>query len=185
MGLQSKDQKALGFYDFSKIPLYIPNFITFLRIVALPHLVYTFNNQIILGSYLLFLFSIGTDLIDGFVARKLHSVSMFGAYLDLAVDFLFISGMYLNFILKGIYPTWILFIIIGVFAQFVISNIILKKTVYDPIGKYYGSLLFGGIGLTILFSNQLIYDVVTCGILFSTLISLTSRLAFLIKKKLD
>lgn len=161
----------------------IPSLITNLRFIVLPHLVYSFNNQITIATYTLFLFSIGTDLVDGYVARKMNSTSKTGAYLDISIDFLFISGMYLTFITNGIYSPLILLIIFFVFAQFIISNIILKKTVYDPIGKYYGSLLFAGIGLTLLFSNQIIYDFVTYGIIVVTLISLTSRITYFLHNK--
>ena len=161
----------------------IPNAITSLRLVALPHLVYSFNHQITLVVYALFLFSIGTDLVDGYVARKLVSVSKFGAYLDVTVDFLFISGMYLAFIIKGIYSPWILFIIVSVFIQFILSNVYLKQTIYDTIGKYYGSLLLGGIGLTLLFSDQLLYNIVTFGIVISTSASLISRLTYFLRQR--
>ena len=93
----------------------IPDAITSLRLVILPHLVYSFNNQITLVAYALFLFSMGTDLADGYVARKLDSVSKFGTYLDVTVDFLFISGMFLAFIITGIYSPGILLIIVSVF----------------------------------------------------------------------
>ena len=136
-----------------------------------------------MATYVLFLFVIGTDLVDGYVARKLNVTSKLGGYLDVILDFTFISGMYLNFIVKQMYSPWILVIIIGVFTQFVLSNLYLKKTVYDPVGKYYGSLLFGGIGLSILFSNQLIYDIVTFGIVFFTLISLSSRITYFNKSE--
>jgi len=161
----------------------IPNAITTLRLVALPHLVYSFNHQITLVVYALFLFSIGTDLVDGYVARKLNSTSKLGAYLDVTVDFLFISGMYLAFTIKGLYSPWILLIIVSVFIQFILSNMYLKQTIYDPIGKYYGSLLLGGIGLTLLFSDQLVYSIVTFGILLSTSASLISRLTYFLRKK--
>ena len=161
----------------------IPSVITSLRLIVLPHLVYSFNNQITLAAYALFLFSISTDLVDGYVARKMNLKSKTGAYLDISIDFLFISGMYLTFIANGIYSPLIFLIIFFVFAQFIISNIILKKTVYDPIGKYYGSLLFAGIGLTLLFSNQMIYDFVTYGIVVVTLISLTSRITYFLHNK--
>ena len=161
----------------------IPNAITSLRLVALPHLAYSFNHQITLVAYALFLFSIGTDLADGYVARKLNSTSKLGAYIDVTVDFLFISGMYLAFIINGIYSPWIILIIASVFAQFILSNVYLKQTIYDPIGKYYGSLLLGGIGLTLLFSNQLIYNIVTFVIVFSTLASLISRLTYFLRAR--
>jgi len=161
----------------------IPSVITSLRLIVLPHLVYSFNNQITLAAYALFLFSISTDFVDGYLARKMNLKSKTGAYLDISIDFLFISGMYLTFIVNGIYSPLIFLIIFFVFAQFIISNIILKKTVYDPVGKYYGSLLFAGIGLTLLFSNQMIYDFVTYGIVVVTLISLTSRITYFLHNK--
>mgnify|MGYP006944208130 CR=1 FL=1 len=67
---------------------------------------------------------------------------------------------------------------IFVFSQFVLSNLYLKQTIYDPIGKYYGSLLFGGIGLTLLFSHPIVYQIVTFGIILSTIASLISRLIY-------
>ena len=183
MGLQSEDQSARSYYDLLELEHNIPNLITFLRIVVLPHLVYAFNHQIILATYTLFLFTIASDLADGYTARKLNATSKLGGYLDISCDFIFISGMYMNFIINGIYSPWIIVIIIGVFAQFVLSNLYLKQTVYDPVGKYYGSLLFGGIGLTLLFQNQIVYDIVTYGIIVSTVISLISRITHFLKKR--
>lgn len=163
----------------------IPNAITSLRLIILPLLIYSFNHQLILFTYGLFLFAIGTDLTDGYIARKLKVTSKKGEYLDIIIDFLFISGMYLNFTINGIYSTIILLIIIGVFLQFIFTNYYLKQTLYDPFGKYYGSLLFGGIGLTILFSNQLIYNIVTFGIIITSFISLVSRIRYIITRKKD
>ena len=184
MGFVSKDQRVLAGYGLSELVQTVPGFITLLRIVVLPHLLFAFNHQIILLSYVLFLFSIGTDLADGFIARKLDSVSTFGAYLDVIFDFIFIIGMYLNFTIMGIYSPWILFMIIFVFSQFILSNMYLKQTIYDTIGKYYGSLLFGGVGLTLLFPNPLIYQIVTIGITISTATSLISRITYLLRARM-
>ena len=69
------------------------------------------------------------------------------------------------------------------YLQFIITNLFFKQTIYDPIGKYYGSLLFGGIGLTLLFPFQLTYSVVSFGIVISTLTSLISRLTYFIRQR--
>ena len=178
MDLQPNDQRTLGFYDLSEIVQTIPNFMTILRLIVLPHLIYAFNHQITMVAFALFLFSIGTDLVDGFAARKLKAVSKFGAYFDVVADFLFVFGLYLNFMMKGMYSPWVLLIMIFVFSQFILSNVYLKQTIYDPIGKFYGSLLFGGIGLTLLFPHPLVYQIVTFGIVISTSASLISRLTY-------
>ena len=161
----------------------IPITITLLRLLALPHLIWSFNHELTIATYTLFLFAIGSDLADGYISRKIGANSKFGANLDIAVDFLFINGMYLTFILKGIYSAGILFLIIFMFVQFILTNFHFKKTIYDPIGKYYGSLLFGGIGLTLLVPEQIMYDIVNIGIVVSAVSVIISRLAYFLKTK--
>ena len=167
----------------SDIRLSIPNAITLLRLFALPHLIWSFSHEITFAVYSLFLFSIGSDLADGYISRKIGANSLFGANLDAAVDLVFISGMYLTFILKGIYSAGILFLIVFMFVQFTLTNLHLKRTTYDPIGKYYGSLLYGGIGLTLLFPSQIMYLIVTAGIIVSTIAALLSRLTIFCRNK--
>lgn len=193
--LNSNSNKKIGSNNIPlKIKQNIPNAITLLRLIALPHLVYSFNHLTISITFSIFLASILTDVIDGYVSRKLRATSKLGGYLDVIVDFLFITGIYVSFIFNGIYSPWLLLVIVFVFTQFIVSNIILKKTIYDPIGKYFGSILFGGIGVTILisdqiisnliiFSNQLIYTMVTVFLVISAVISLLSRFFYLLKQR--
>jgi phosphatidylglycerophosphate synthase len=166
-----------------KIKQNLPNIITILRLIVLPYLIYSFYYLDLLVTSSIFLASIVTDLLDGYVARKLKVTSKIGAYLDVIVDFLFIFGMYVTFVLKEIYSPWILLVIVFIFTQFVISNIILKQTIYDPIGKYYGSILFGGIGITILSTEQQIIGLITSFIIIAALLSLLSRFYYLTKRK--
>jgi CDP-diacylglycerol--glycerol-3-phosphate 3-phosphatidyltransferase/cardiolipin synthase len=160
----------------------IPYIVTSLRLVVLPFLIYAFFLDIKIIVYFLFVFSIGTDLVDGFVARKLGVSSQRGAIFDAIADFLFIYGLFAAFMIKGFYPTWIFLLLIFVFELFILTNLYSKRTIYDPVGKYLGSLLFGGIGLTLLFSFQLVYDIVTIGIVFSTAVSILSRSAYFLLK---
>ena len=193
--LNSNSKKKIGSNNIPlKIKQNIPNAITLLRLIALPHLVYSFNHLTISITFSIFLASILTDVIDGYVSRKLRATSKLGGYLDVIVDFLFITGIYVSFIFNGIYSPWLLLIIVFVFTQFIVSNIILKKTIYDPIGKYFGSILFGGIVVTILisdqiisnliiFSNQLVYTMVTVFLVIFAVISLLSRFFYLLKQR--
>lgn len=160
----------------------IPSTITAFRLVALPFLIYSFYYEIIATEYGLFLFSIGTDFLDGFLARKLGVNSKFGTFFDVIADFLFISGMFLAFIDKGLYPVWIFLLINFVFIQFMVTSLYWKRF-YDPIGKYYGSFLFGAIGLTLLLSEKMVYNVITMGIAAFTSASLLSRLTFIARRR--
>lgn len=181
---RSVKNNTISYRRFFKIFNWLtPNAITFLRLLILPPLIWSFNHGITFAVYALFLFSIVSDLADGFIARKTGGSSRFGANLDTTVDFVFISGMYLTFVLEGIYSEWILLLIVLAFMQFIVTNLLLKKTFYDLIGKYYGSLLFGGIGLTLLFPSQPMSLFVTVGIIVSTIATLLNRLAFFWKKR--
>jgi CDP-diacylglycerol--glycerol-3-phosphate 3-phosphatidyltransferase/cardiolipin synthase len=108
----------------------------------------------------------------------MHSQSTYGIWLDAIIDYIFISVMFLLFIEGGLYPYWILVLISIVFLQFLLTSILLKQ-LYDPIGKYYGSLLFGAIGLTLLFSGRLFQEAITLGIVIVTVASLMSRVVYL------
>ena len=179
---KSLRQKAVTYGNARTVfRLAIPNLITLLRLLVLPHLVWSFNHENMFAIYVLFLFSIGSDLADGYIARKIRAKSKFGANIDPTVDFIFINGMYLTFVLKGIYEAWIMVLIIFMFLQFLLTNHAFRKVIYDPIGKYYGSLLFGGIGLTLLSPTQIMSNIVTAGIIISTIATMFSRLLYFYK----
>ncbi len=69
-----------------KSSFYIINSITIYRLAAAPFLIFL----IFIGNYDLFKWllpiSFFTDLIDGFLARKFHSTSVFGARIDSVAD---------------------------------------------------------------------------------------------------
>jgi phosphatidylglycerophosphate synthase len=153
--------------------------ITALRLAILPFLVYAFSIENTAATYILFVFAISTDLVDGYVARRLDVQSTYGVYFDAIVDYIFISGMFLVFVNHGFYPAWILVLIGFVFLQFLLTSLFLKQF-SDPIGKYYGSLLFGAVGLTLLFSGSHFHDLITLCIVFVTAISLISRIFYLL-----
>jgi phosphatidylglycerophosphate synthase len=121
--------------------------------------------------------------MDGFIARKLNIESRIGSYFDVIVDFVFISTIYLLFILKNIFPQWILFIIVAVFGEFILTNFYYNQTLYDPIGKYYGSILLGGIGLILVLEGKIINQVVIIGIFFTSIVVIFSRAIYLFLKK--
>ncbi|HII85700.1 TPA: CDP-alcohol phosphatidyltransferase family protein [Candidatus Bathyarchaeota archaeon] len=152
--------------------------LTALRLAVLPFLAYTFSIENSIATSLLFLFAISTDLLDGYVARRLNVQSTQGVYFDAIVDYIFISGMFFVFINHGFYPAWLLVLIGLVFLQFLLTSVFLKS-LFDPVGKYYGSLLFGAVGLTLLFSGSQFYGLITLCIVFVTSLSLISRIAYL------
>jgi len=160
---------------------YLPNAITLLRVAVLPFLVsFVLFGQLFLADAL-FLVAIGSDLADGYLARKMCVCSKLGAIFDSAVDFVFAGGMFLYFVLAGIYPSWVFFLILAMFLQY-LSTSRLMKVSFDPIGKYYGSILYGAIGLTLLFRGQGAERIILYSLVSASIFTLSSRIAYLIKK---
>ncbi|HSV50190.1 MAG TPA: CDP-alcohol phosphatidyltransferase family protein, partial [Candidatus Acidoferrales bacterium] len=84
----------------------IPSGISSLRLAALPIFLYFYNAGNPLACIIVFGLSQLTDLIDGYVARKLRVTSKAGAYFDAVTDFVFITGIFAAFTYSGYYPTW-------------------------------------------------------------------------------
>jgi phosphatidylglycerophosphate synthase len=160
---------------------YLPTAVTLLRLLALPFLVSLIVAGQVFFADLLFILAIGSDFADGYLARKMGLSSKLGANFDVAVDSVFTGGMFLYFILSGVYPSWVLFLIIAMFLQYMVTSKLLKIT-FDPIGKYYGSLLYGAIGLTMLFKGQPAQNIILYSLVGVSIFTLSSRLVYLIRK---
>ncbi|MDT8781546.1 MAG: CDP-alcohol phosphatidyltransferase family protein [Candidatus Bathyarchaeota archaeon] len=161
---------------------YIPSLLSLSRIIILPFLVCSFIFNYTLLTFILFLLAIISDSLDGYLARKMNTYSKFGTYFDITADFIFIFGMFRLFVTLELYPYWILALVLFMYIQFLITSYFFKK-VQDPLGKYYGSFLFGTIGVTLLFPVQMSYPIVA-GIVIVTTISFTSRLIHILKGKI-
>jgi phosphatidylglycerophosphate synthase len=154
------------------------------RLGLVPLLAFLVGNGMLFYGAALFLFLLFTDFLDGYLARKHGASSKFGTYFDATADFTLIFALFLSFGSVGFYAEWVLILVAAVFAGFVLTSRTSNK-IYDPVGKYYGSLLFGAIGLRFIFSGQLFYSVVTVGIVAFSAASIMSRATFLLKKQMS
>lgn len=157
-----------------------PNFLTLNRIIIAPIFLYTFLNNLYLVSILILIFAGLTDVMDGYIARKIGVTSDIGAYLDVASDFIFIFTCFLAYIIKGWYDPLILILIMIMFLLFIGTSSI-KKPVYDPVGKYLGTYLMVMIFMSLLFPENLVRQILLILLVLFSLISVFSRL-FLLHK---
>jgi phosphatidylglycerophosphate synthase len=153
-----------------------PSGISALRLAALPLFLYLFFNGHTVLYMLVFALSMVTDLVDGFLARKLKAASKFGAYFDAVTDFVLVMGIFAAFAVSSYYPAWMLLLIGASFAQFLATSLYAKK-LYDPIGKYIGSVLYIAIGLTLLSPTAPIFALVEVGFPLFAITSFVTRTA--------
>lgn len=100
------------------------NKITLIRIAMIPFFIW-FALQNTSGSLIaaLVLFCVAsfTDFLDGYIARKYNQVTDFGKFVDPLADKLLVTGALLIFIEKGIFPSWMVFIILA--REFIITSL--------------------------------------------------------------
>jgi phosphatidylglycerophosphate synthase len=169
-------------YRIRTLEPYLPSAVSSLRLVAVPFLILTIREGHVLFADTLFLLAIASDKADGYLARKLGVSSRLGATFDALIDFLFVGGVFLYFGLVNVYPIWVFILIVFMFAQFMLTSRP-SEIVFDPIGKYYGSLLYGAIGLTLLFSEPFARNIIMISFVGVTIFTVVTRLVFLMRKE--
>ncbi len=94
--------------------LTIPNGITLVRLLCVPVFVWltVWAGHLVTGAVLLGVLG-ATDWIDGFLARRLHQVSMLGKVLDPAADrFLVASGVAAGLVTNAV-PAWLVAVVLA------------------------------------------------------------------------
>jgi len=94
----------------------LPTQLTLLRILLAPVFVFLlFIDSTIsrIASFAVFTLASITDYYDGYTARKLGNVSMWGKFLDPLADKILVSSALICFYMLGYFEAWIIFIIIG------------------------------------------------------------------------
>jgi CDP-diacylglycerol---glycerol-3-phosphate 3-phosphatidyltransferase len=172
MILDRDDSRMDYSYRFKK---FIPSGVTAIRLVLIPFFLLAFFYGLKFWSISIFILAVATDAIDGYLARKWDSTSNSGAYFDVTADFILIFAVFTAFIMDGVYPFWVLLILVFMFLQFILTSKT-KIPVYDPLGKYYGSFLFAVIFITLTFSDNFINVLLLSLIVIFTIISIVSRL---------
>jgi len=94
----------------------LPTQLTLLRILLAPVFVFLlFVDSTIsrIASFIVFTLASITDYYDGYTARKLGDVSMWGKFLDPLADKILVSSALICFYMLGYFKAWIVFIIVG------------------------------------------------------------------------
>ncbi|HHX64657.1 MAG TPA: hypothetical protein GX702_07205 [Chloroflexi bacterium] len=119
-----------------------------------------------------------TDALDGRVGRRWGGRPFLGAWSDALADFVFVVASFAAFVISGLYPLWALFIILAMFAQFLLTSR-RDGPVHDPTGKYYGVFLFACIGVTLIWPHELVCRGVPAALAIVGVASLVNRVVWL------
>ena len=143
----------------------LANCITAIRILC--SIVMLFFPAFSLAFYTLYIIAGISDMVDGWVARRTHTASEFGAKLDTIADIVFVVVCLVKLLPVLNIPVW-LWVWIGIIALIkiinIISGFIVQKrfiSVHSAMNKVTGLLLFV-LPLTISFINLKYSAVVVC-----------------------
>jgi len=79
----------------------IPNMITYLRVILVPVFIYLIispNQTYRIIAFMIFVIASLSDLVDGYLARKLNQESEFGKFLDPLADKFLVVGALITFL---------------------------------------------------------------------------------------
>ncbi len=93
--------------------LNLPNFLTLIRIVAIPFFLVLLSSRLYLEALVVFIVGGLTDALDGAVARITDQQTPLGAYLDPAADKLLVMSSFVMLSLIGALPPWLAVLVVS------------------------------------------------------------------------
>src|SRR5262249_51983089 len=96
--------------------LALPNLITYLRMVAIPLVLFIMQADSRLNAFIaamIFATASATDALDAYLARRLKLDSMIGKFLDPLADKLIVTGCLIMLVYLGRCSAWIVFVILA------------------------------------------------------------------------
>ena len=134
----------------------VPNVISFVRLLGVPLFLY-----LLLGPHhdvaAVIVLALGgtTDWVDGYVARRMNSVSRLGELLDPFADRLYIVATLVGFTLREVIPLWLTAALVLREAVLAVVLIVLRRHGYGPppvhyVGKTGTFLLLGAFPVLLL-----------------------------------
>lgn len=149
----------------------IPNILTIFRIFLIPFFIFLFfsgaENSMIYAFIVFFIAGI-TDILDGFLARKLNMVSDVGKVLDPLADKMMLISVLICLASIDLVPIWLLILVMikeltmvygGVYLYFHQTNIIIPANKYGKFATiaFYLAIAFVLLGIDNLFARSFLY----------------------------
>ncbi len=171
----------------SKKILTVPNFLSMLRFIMLPFIIYLITTERNRTAFVLFIVAFLTDAVDGYIARKFEQTSILGKILDPVVDKISVNAIAFVLAYKQRIPLYAALIIFSRDFLIVVCALILMLTkirlipVSNDIGRITGVAFSILLGAGIL-NFRGVVEIVNYIVIILVILSLYSYGKFFIKK---
>jgi cardiolipin synthase len=116
----------------------IPNVISFIRLLGVPLFLYLLlGPQHDVAAVIVLTLGGTTDWVDGYVARRMNSVSRLGELLDPFADRLYILAILVGFTLREVVPWWLTAALLLREAVLAVALLVLRRHGYGPPPVHY------------------------------------------------
>lgn len=110
----------------------VPNFITLLRFLMVPAVVYALLLGEMLPAFIIFVVAGISDGVDGFVARHYNQQSELGAYLDPIADKLLLVTVFIMLAILDFLPQWLVVLVVSR-DVLIIMAVLLSSVMAQPV----------------------------------------------------
>lgn len=133
----------------------VPNLLSMLRLVLVPVFLVLLVEARFIGALVVLVVASLSDLLDGYLARRLDQITRLGELLDPAADRLYILAALAGLVALGFVPWWILAVILGRDVFIAVLGVILANHGFGPLavhqlGKVATFALFFGVPVIML-----------------------------------
>jgi len=145
--------------------LNLPNFITLIRIVAIPFFLVLLSSGLYLEALIVFIVSGLTDFLDGALARMTNQQTPLGSYLDPVADKLLVMSSFVMLGLIRAIPPWLVVLVVsrdiiilsgyGVFYFLVEERLVSQPSFIGKLSTVF-QLVTVGVVLLYLYDSQLV-----------------------------
>jgi len=122
-----------------------PSLVTAVRVLLLPVIVGTWIYGHVAVALFLYSLAVLSDVVDGFIARRLGAASGLGAFFDVIADVVLVVSLLVVLGLHSVVPRWLFLAPLMAASAFFMTS---ERTSprYDPVGRHYGGILFLIVG---------------------------------------
>jgi cardiolipin synthase len=110
----------------------IPNYITVLRLLLVPFVVWSLLTGQQLAAFLAFVVAGVSDGVDGYIARRFDMRSELGGYIDPIADKLLLVSVFIVLGYQGVLPIWLVSIVVFRDAL-IVSGVMLASVMGRPV----------------------------------------------------
>ncbi|MGH8004901.1 MAG: CDP-alcohol phosphatidyltransferase family protein, partial [Limisphaerales bacterium] len=130
----------------------LPNLLSVARLGLLPVfllLLTVESSTARLWAYFLGVFGLLSDVLDGYLARRLNQVTEFGKILDPISDKIVVAAITIFAVLEKNFPLWLAFLILGRDVLIILLALIWKnKLTFIPTSNLIGKLAALSVAVT-------------------------------------